>query len=246
LVERSAFQRFVESKSTDEATPLYLADLYLAYACAQGSGAAITAFLDTYGAVAESVRSRFGARAPTQSELRADLQNHLFVARDNGLVRILGFGGQSELKSWLRVVVTRLLLNRLETQKPEDELDERLIDGLELGARNPEYQLQREQSRELFRASFSEAVAALPARDRKLLRMSFAEGLTIDDIGALYGLHRATAFRHVQQASERLSDELQRRLQKHLNLTDSEYDRWCASIRNSLDLSLGRVLKSVE
>lgn len=245
-VTRRDFDAFLRTKPAGTDPPQYLSDLYLAYAASRGDAAAITSFMTSYAGVLESVRSRFGARAPTRAELQVEIQNHLFVPRENGDLRILGYSAQSELQSWLRVVVTRFLLNRLESQKAEETFDDQLLEGLELGVRSPEYQLQREESRMLFRAAFANAVGTLAARDRQLLRLSFVEGLSIDDIGALYGMHRATAFRHVQKASEQLALSLQKQLRTHLKLSATEYDRWCASIRGSVDLSLGRIFTSEE
>src|SRR5262249_43055522 len=51
-----------------------------------------------------------------------------------------------------------------------------------------------------FRAALSEAIAGLASRERNLLRHGFADALSIDQIGALYGVHRSTAARWIHAA----------------------------------------------
>jgi RNA polymerase sigma-70 factor, ECF subfamily len=242
-VTPEAFELFLQSKQASESTlaPERLFELFLSFACSISDPKALKAFEEQYGPIVEGVRKRFGPRAPEQRELWADIQQHLFAPRETEAeLRIAGYSGQAELRSWLKVVTTRYMLSRIEAQKPEDPIDDRLLEGMRIGTNTPEYQMQREESRGHFKRAFSESVAALGARERQILRLAFAEGLTIDDLGALYGTHRTTAFRNLKQASERLGAELRARLREALKLNDGEYDRWCESLRSGIDLSVHR------
>jgi RNA polymerase sigma-70 factor, ECF subfamily len=246
-VSRSAFEDHLRTKEglkLKDASPEQqlqrVQELLLAFACGQGDDQALRAFERQFEGTVESVRRRFGPRAPGRLELAAELQQHLFIQREDGLPRIFAFGGQSELSSWLRVVTTRYLLNCIEARKKEDPLDERLLEGLQVGTANPEYMLHKEESRAHFRAAFAAAVAALAVRERQILRLAFAEGLTIDDLGELYGIHRSTAFRQLQQASERLGALLRTELRAKLGLSEQEYERWCESLRSGIELSVQR------
>ena len=60
---------------------------------------------------------------------------------------------------------------------------------------DPELQLLKREHVTHFKASFAEAVAALDSADRLLLKQHLVERLTIDQLGALYHLHRASAAR---------------------------------------------------
>jgi RNA polymerase sigma-70 factor (ECF subfamily) len=248
VVGRADFQAFLAARSsTPDASgnqaptqPELLSDLFLAFACGRGDSRAIGLFEERFGTVIERVRRRFGPRAPTYDELLADVNQRLFAPRDGSEPRILGFSGQSSLSGWLKVVATRILLNRLEAARPEDPMDDRLLDGLGLVHASPEHLLQREEARAHFKAAFARAVEGLSARDRQMLRLAFVDGLTIDDLGELYAVHRTTAFRWLQQASERLSSGLRTILRESLKLSDAEYDRWCESLRSGLELSVKR------
>lgn len=242
---RADFQASLAARSSTPATsgnqtPELLSDLFIAFACGRGDSRAIGLFEERFGTVIERVRRRFGRRAPTYDELLADVNQRLFAPLDGSKPRILGFSGQSSLAGWLKVVATRIILNRLEAARPEDPMDDHLLDGLGLVQSSSEHLLQREEARMHFKAAFACAVEALSARDRQMLRLAFVDGLTIDDLGELYAVHRTTAFRWLQRASERLSSGLRSILRESLKMSDAEYDRWCESLRSGLELSLKR------
>jgi RNA polymerase sigma-70 factor (ECF subfamily) len=248
VLARADFQAFLAARSsTPDASgnqiPIpaeLLSDLFIACACGRGDSRAIVLFEARFGSVIERVRRRFGPRAPSYDELLGDVNQRLFVVRDGCEPRILGFSGQSSLAGWLKVVATRLLLNRLEASRPEDSLDDRLLDSLGLVHASPESLLQREEARAHFKAAFARAVEGLSARERQMLRLAFVDGLTIDELGELYAVHRTTAFRWLQQASDRLASGLRSILRESLRMSDAEYDRWCESLRSGLELSVKR------
>lgn len=254
VLSRAAFEAFLgasriasrEAASPDAAGALApafeeLSDLFIAFACGKGDSRAIALFGRHFAPVLESVRRRFGSRAPSHDELLADVNERLFAPRDGSEPRILAFRGESSLAGWLKVVATRIVLNRLAAEKATDPVDdERLLDVLGIAQPSAEHLLHREEARAHFKAAFARCVNELGARERQLLRLAFVEGLTIDDLGRLYDVHRTTAFRWLQQASERLAAELRRSLRESLRLSDAEYDRWCESVRSGLELSMQR------
>lgn len=217
-----------------------LPDFYIALACGRGDAVAIQRFGEHFAGVVDGVRRRFGARAPTREETLADLHERLFAPREGAPPRILEYGGEAELRTWLKVVTTRLLLNRLAARKPEDAFEDSVLENLGVTWEGPERLLQREEARAQFRASFRKAVRALAARDRQILRLAFAEGLTIDDLGELFGVHRTTAFRRLQQASDRLAAALRKIVREDLGMSEQQYERWCESLRSGLEISIQR------
>jgi RNA polymerase sigma-70 factor, ECF subfamily len=64
--------------------------------------------------------------------------------------------------------------------------------------------LMKTYKRELTEA-FEEALASMPHRDRSVLRHHYVEGLSIDRLGELYQVHRATAARWIARATDALS-----------------------------------------
>ena len=76
-----------------------------------------------------------------------------------------------------------------------------------------------------------------------MLRSQTIDGLSIDQIGALYQVHRATAARWVQQAKSSLLDALREELAKRLGESHDACDSVVALVRSRIDLSLERALE---
>ncbi|MBA3539551.1 MAG: transcriptional regulator, partial [Deltaproteobacteria bacterium] len=87
-----------------------------------------------------------------------------------------------------------------------------------------------------------EAVAALEPRLRAVLRMSFVDSLTIDEIGAVYAVHRATAARWIQRACEAVLAHTRDALAVRLALSGTELDRMTALVQSQLDVSVSQLL----
>jgi RNA polymerase sigma-70 factor (ECF subfamily) len=73
--------------------------------------------------------------------------------------------------------------------------------------------------------------------------MHFVDGLTIDEIGALYQVHRATAARWISGARNTLLADTRARLTARLALTPSQFDSLMRLVRSELDLSLQRLVR---
>ena len=96
--------------------------------------------------------------------------------------------------------------------------------------------------RAAFRAAFEEAIRALPPRDRLVLRQHGVDDLSIDQIGALHGVHRATAARWVEQARADLARATERALQARLGATAAEVRSLLQQIMSRMDASVHRLL----
>ena len=86
------------------------------------------------------------------------------------------------------------------------------------------------------------ALEALDDRQRALLRYSLVDGWTVDQIGELYKVHRATAARWVAAARDALGDLIRTEVAKRLAIDELEVDSLIALVRSRIDVSLERVL----
>ena len=109
---------------------------------------------------------------------------------------------------------------------------------------DPELAYLKTTYRAEFNASFASALAALEPRQRNFLRLKYLDGLSIDQLGALYGVHRSTAARWVVGAQEALLQETRKLLTERLRLTRSQLDSVLRLISSQLDVSLSRLLRS--
>jgi len=95
-----------------------------------------------------------------------------------------------------------------------------------------------------FKQAVEDAIATLPAEQLKILRLHYTDGLSIDRIGALLNVHRATAARWIRAASDAVRDETRRRLHERLRLSAGELDSLARLVQSQLHLSLSRLLKT--
>jgi RNA polymerase sigma-70 factor (ECF subfamily) len=92
-----------------------------------------------------------------------------------------------------------------------------------------------------FRAAFRAAVASLTARERNLLRYSVTDGFGIDQIAAIYHVHRATAARQLRHARRALADATRQRLRVALGVGDRELDSILRVLMSMTDAALQEI-----
>jgi len=96
--------------------------------------------------------------------------------------------------------------------------------------------------RHAFKQAFEEAVRRLSPREHALLRLSLLQDRSIDQIGAIYGVHRATAARWVDAAKRQLRQLTSEVLAANYQLTGPDLDRVVELIESRLELSIDRLL----
>jgi RNA polymerase sigma-70 factor (ECF subfamily) len=90
-------------------------------------------------------------------------------------------------------------------------------------------------------SAFEVAVNGLASRERNLIRYQLVDGLNVDQIGALYGTHRATAARWVAAARDELATRTRDELRRRLSLSHQEVDGLIRWVQSQLELSLQRL-----
>jgi len=223
---------------------LEVEDLYLAFACTQDDTRALRAFERELEGELRAAFAKLRIEPARRDDARQQLWEKLFVGAPRP--RILDYSGRSRLKFWFRVTVLRALLDDVRSQKRSRERpDEDLLLGAASSEPNPEIEHLKRLYRKQFNAAFEEAVNELRPEDRNVLRCSYAQKMTIDEIAAAFGIHRATAARRVNSARDSLLGETRRRLSEQLALSSRDLDSIFRLIESRLDLSVGRLLATV-
>jgi RNA polymerase sigma-70 factor, ECF subfamily len=217
-------------------------DLYLAWACTLGRPAALAEFEKGYLRELDAAwRTVIPAPVPLE-EARQRFREKLFVARGEDEPAIGGYAGRGGLRPWLRVAAARMLLDLAKRPRQEVSAEDEFFETLPWLGADPQAQLDKRTHRAELKAALAEAIAALSTRERNVLRYAFIEALTIDQIGAIYGVHRATAARRVADARSTLRTLLRERLAERLGASDRELDAILGLVESQLDLSLERLL----
>lgn len=221
------------------------ADLYIASACVAGDPAAL-AWLDArLPALVGPALAKLGIPSCDNDEIVQRVRVALFVPDEVGACGLSGYSGRGELRAYLRAVAVRIALKRREREHPPasadpSELAARIADASD----SPELAVLKQRLRDDLRAAFGSAVATLSARERTLLRQHYIDGLTVDTLGPLHRVHRATCARWIEAARVKILRGVRSHLRTSLQLDDGDLESAVALVRSQLDLSLQRHLAS--
>jgi RNA polymerase sigma-70 factor (ECF subfamily) len=224
------------------------ADLYLACACARGLPAAIVAFDRDYMREVDIALARMRIGPPRLADVKQLVRQRLFVGggtagAPTSAGKIAEYGGRGDLRRWVRSVAVRTCLNDLRKGKREVLVDDdQLIAQHAMAGDDPEVEYMKRTYAAEFKAAFGQALSQLGPREQTLLRYHHVDGLNIDEIGAIYRVHRVTAFRWLEKAKEQLVKGTLDTLRVRLKLPSAELDSVLRMIRSQIHLSLVRHL----
>ncbi|HEU0030446.1 MAG TPA: sigma-70 family RNA polymerase sigma factor [Kofleriaceae bacterium] len=217
-------------------------DLWLACACGDGDPTALAAFERAYGNDIDIALAALGAPGHVADEARQIVRTRLFVAVPGSEPVIARYGGRGDLRAWVRATTVRAAIDLIRQGKRELPSDDELLDA-PITPADPELARLRERYGAEFKEAFGEAFAALPKRDRVLLRYRYVDGLDVDGIGAVYRVHRSTAARWLQRIRQELLDDTRARLAARLGVASTELDSILRFIGSELDVSISSALR---
>jgi RNA polymerase sigma-70 factor (ECF subfamily) len=248
-VSAEAFFTFVGER-IGEADPVlelerrHVPDLYLACGCSRGDPEALGALERQTIPVVERGLAGMKMAADARREVVQVLRERFLVAND-GPPGIAAYDGRAPLAIWLRVCAARLGLRHLERDKRVAELDDDRLEELAPGVPTPELMYLRRLYGQRFQKAFREAVASLTPRERNLLRHSVIDELGIDQLAAIYHVHRATAARQLNQARAKLIEATRDKMRSALRVTDAELESIMRVILTMADMTLRQILGKV-
>ena len=95
---------------------------------------------------------------------------------------------------------------------------------------------------EKFRAALARAFGELESKERNLLRYALLDHLTVDEMGKILGVHRATAARWVASAHEELAKRIKAALAEAVGVSKAECSSILRLVQSQVEISLGRHL----
>jgi RNA polymerase sigma-70 factor (ECF subfamily) len=170
-------------------------DLVLACACLDGDSRAIGLFEREILAPVAARLAGAGMGSGVAEEAIGRLREALFVAPEGGRPKLAAYSGRGALRGWFEVIATRELykISRSEPQALSDDHILALLpadDDLEL-------RHIKAQHRAELKSAFGEALGGLSFHERLILRQRYLDGLTLDEVGAVQGIHRITVMRQL-------------------------------------------------
>jgi RNA polymerase sigma-70 factor, ECF subfamily len=238
-VDAEDFMRRLRELKVNQPDPLRAADLLLAFACARGDPTAIGHFESTVVARLEPMLARIDSRPDVIDEARQQVRERLLVRTERSPPRLAEYRGEAPLWSWVKTVAVRLLVDQARTRRSDELADAPLLEQQLEQSGALDLSVIRMTHRPQVLRAFARALAAMGSTERTLLRLAFVEGLSVDQIAAVYQKSRATAARWVAAARTALGEHTRALLTAELGLEGDEL----MSLLRELDVSLERSLR---
>ena len=235
-VPRDAFVAFVDGRPGAS----HLDDLLLACAALRGLRAAHDQLERDFFAALPQLLGRLRMSDDAVRDLGQQLRVSLLLGDGpTPTPRLASYAGTGPLGGWLRAVATRAALSELRRpRRTEGDFDAELM-GFATADDEAMAALRTRYARQL-EAALRAALAELPPRDRNVLRMYVLDGASIDAIGRVYGVHRATIARWIAEVRVRLAQGARARVASGASASEvTSLARLCFS---QIDLSLERLL----
>ena len=222
---------------SDHADNPHASDVALARACAGGDRAALAELERRLAGELAGALSRVGLTRAEIDEVGQSVRERLLVARPDRPPKILEYAGRGPLMGWLRAVIVRagIDLRRQRRTRETSSDDEPLLEAT-AASDDPAIEALRLRYADAFRVAFVDAVRALPIDERNALRLNVVDGLNIEQIGRLFGVHRATVARWIAHARETVGDETRRLLKERLGLPEGDVESLVRLCRSRIDV----------
>lgn len=252
------FEAFVVARLDGGDVPAHLADMLVAFESVRGNPQALAVLERALHELPASL-GRFRLSDTELRDLLQDLRLRLLVgsaAETEGAgapsPRLLEYRGKGPLGAWLRASAVRLVLSniRSRSRRREDELDAEEMLGSGAAAMvdgaDAELRLAKQTYRGPFEEAFRTALAELTPRDRTVLRMYLLDGRNIDEIGAVFRVHRATIARWIADARVSLGKRTQTLMTANLDTNTAEFRSITRLCYSQIDVSLHTLLATQE
>jgi RNA polymerase sigma-70 factor (ECF subfamily) len=223
---------------------LEIEDLYLAHACVVGAPGAAEAFDARCG---ERLRAAVASATKSDDERREmeqRLRQLLLVGSELEPPRLSTFRGHGPLARWITVVAQRQIVNAIRSEQAERQAREGAAQEAAVleAVVHPEVAFLKERYKTAFEEAVSGALAKLPERERLVLRLHLVKGVTVVQIGQMYGVSHSTVSRWLADARDVISTQVTEFMRAHAGLAPSELRSLAGLVASQLDLSMSRLL----
>jgi RNA polymerase sigma-70 factor (ECF subfamily) len=222
---------------------LFVEDFALGVACIERRAGAVTEVERLCGAAIDAAVARIDRSPELRDEVRQTLWQRLFIGTPDHAPRILSYAGRGPLAGWVAVAAQRIALDlrRAATRAAgSDPLAEQLLPSED----HPEVDYLRMKYKTEFEAAVRDALAALPDRDRLLLRLTTVSGLSHEQIANIYKVNQSTVTRWIARARAEVLEATERSVCAKLGVKRDEFMSLAGLLVSRIDLSISRVLET--
>jgi RNA polymerase sigma-70 factor (ECF subfamily) len=241
-----AFDAFAHAlRDATELDVIHTDDLYLALCCAAGDERALRIFDEGPMEAARDAIARIDRDADFVAESLQRVRDRLLSAAADGPPRVALYRGRGALAAWVSVTATRVALS-LRRQVDRRVRREANLAAALLHVSTGDLETEHLKARftSELRRGIEHAFGELATRDRTVFRLYLVEGLNIEAIGKLYGVHRATVARWIERGRRRVYELTAGHFHDTLDVSSEEFASLSRVLVSQLDLHFSALLGS--
>lgn len=236
--------RCLSEEAASNLSALRADDLYLACAYGLGVPGAYEAFEQYCMRNVLAALRRLGAPAALCADIEQDLRRRI-VEMQQPRPNQKCYSGRGELGGWLCITAIRDARQKMVDKTREQPLGN-LADVILAPEEDAETAYFRKTYKPELTRAFQEAVASLTSEERNLLRYHFIKNMSIDEVGRIYGIHRATAARRINRAREILCERTQTNFRARIPVDTSSYHKLLPLIESQIRIQLATMKQQLE
>lgn len=231
--------RCLSESAAEEIATLRGGDLWLVCAYGRGIPGASEALDRHYLEREATALARLGAPPAMIEDVLQEIRRRLVEAQSQEGGR-KAYAGRGSLGGWLRIAAVRTMNRQRERRARELMLGSGPLEVASL-LHEPEMVLLLKTYKHELTSAFREALASMSPRDRNLLRYHYVEGLSVDRLGDLYHVHRATAARWIERARQTLSERTRDAFRRRISMGEESFQRIVGLIESRIGIELADV-----
>jgi len=225
----------------DDPSALHVQDLYLAAACLAGNEVAVARLRELGRSVIVSYLRRISNVGTILEDVEQRLWEAVLVGTPEG-PKLAKYSGRGPLGSWIGVSAQRIALMVLRRERAEARARHEVAAQETAAQNDPEMETIKLRYRNQFQMAVGAAVTVLNDREKTIYRMHLVDGVTLEGIGKIYGVHHSTVLRWLSTARKRVVDEAKRQLRNELAMSSNEFESIARLLMSAVDLDISSVL----
>jgi RNA polymerase sigma-70 factor (ECF subfamily) len=234
-------------------------DLCFVIACERGDEKAWQDLVARYDPTVKSAARKLASNLEDANDLAGSIWAELYGLREdengNRKTKLAYYSGRGSLGGWLRAIVSQMAVDKFRKESRLVQIEEtRVFEHLAEDSsnnsdnhhvvshtENPEKLYSDKQTEGDVSAAIREAIAALDAEDRLILKMYYFDGLKLKDIGAVFGFHEATASRRLVRVQSDIRKAVEKSLRSKHGWSDAEVKKYLADTAAGLGISFEKM-----
>jgi RNA polymerase sigma-70 factor (ECF subfamily) len=223
---------------------VFAEDLFLACAALAGIPAAVEQLRLVHHAVIAAYLRPLDVPADLVDDVVQLVWSKLLAGDAASPPRLVGYAGKGALAGFVGVSAQRLALTLLRRRAADGRARAVMRATPEAAGAGADAELAfiKGRYRAGFQEAFRDALALFDDRERMIFRMQVVDGVSADRIGKVYGVNRATVWRWLARAREKVIAEARRLLRERMLMPDAEFESVAGLMVSQLDVSVSRIL----